>query len=89
MIYMLEIKLFNNDEFESDRKTLAPIFSKDLSRLKSIKKQLEEYFAKKNHRNINQLSINIREVIPSKEIKRDEIDELKKEINSFFYLGFN
>lgn len=85
MIYKLEIKLYNNDEFDSDREILKPIFSKDFARLESIKKQLEEDFNKKNNpKSQNVLKINISELVVSNEIKREEIDQLKKGIKSFF-----
>lgn len=85
MIYKLEIKLYNNDEFDSDREILKPIFSKDFARLESIKKQLEEDFNKKNNpKSQNVLKINISELVVSNEIKREKIDQLKKDIKSFF-----
>lgn len=88
MIYVLEIKLYTGDMYENDKKYLEPIYSKDLNRLEDIKKELEKNFDKKNEkRKDNDLIITIKELNLSKEITRDQVHNLKKEINDYFFFN--
>lgn len=81
MIYCLEIKLNNGDEYDQDKKFFDPIFSKDFDKLNKIKSDLEKEYA-----NLKKgiLFIKLEKVIPKKEIKREEISKLKKDISEFF-----
>lgn len=88
MIYVLEVKLYACDMYENDKKYLDSIYSKDLNRLEDIKKELEKNFDKKNEkRKDNDLIITIKELNLSKEITRDQVHNLKKEINQYFFFN--
>ena len=72
---MREIIIDNTDE-----KSIITLVENSI-----VTEKYEEDFNKKNNpKNQNVLKINISELVVSNEIKREEIDQLKKDIKSFF-----